>query len=154
MNAKLVSSVVRCLGLLFVLAAFGVSAPATVITTGYIDPGGAATQPDPWSIGGSLSVPYEGNGTLNIEAEGEVSNSWGYIGRSSGSTGVATVSGAGSKWTNSSSLSVGYSGNGTLNIEAGGEVSNSWGYIGDESGSTGIAPVTVAMPVEPASLPM
>ena len=68
----------------------------------------------------------------------------GYIGLNSGSTGTATVTGAGSTWANSSNLSVGYSGQGTLLVEDGGAVTNSTGYIGRFSGSTGTATVTGA----------
>jgi len=41
---------------------------ASVITTGDVDPGGAATQPDPWLIVGNLRVGDSGNGTLNVKA--------------------------------------------------------------------------------------
>ena len=95
MNAKLVSSVVCCLGLLFVLAAFGVSAPATVITTGDVHLGGGCNPTQPDYCG--LYVGYNGNGTLNVEAGGEVSNGPGVIARGSGSTGTVTVTGVGSK---------------------------------------------------------
>ena len=40
----------------------------------------------------------------NIEAGGQVSNTTGYLGYNSGSSGTATVTGDGSKWTNSGSL--------------------------------------------------
>ena len=89
-----------------------------------------------------MEVGDSGSDTLNVEAGGVVSNTNGYIGNSSSSTGVATVTGSGSQWTNSSYLFVGSSGSGTLNVEAGGVVSNTSGYIGTYSSSTGIATVT------------
>ncbi|MBM4018781.1 MAG: PEP-CTERM sorting domain-containing protein, partial [Planctomycetes bacterium] len=89
-----------------------------------------------------LFVGYDGNGTLNVEAEGQVRNTYCYLGFDSGSTGTATVTGAGSKWTNSGALYVGYNGNGTLSVEAGGQVSNTDGYLGSYSGSAGAATVT------------
>ena len=63
---------------------------------------------------------YQGNGTLNVEAGGVVSNTSGYIGHF-GSTSVATVTGANSQWNNSNSLYIGeyetqVDGSGTLNI--------------------------------------
>ena len=117
-------------------------ARASVITTGNVVPGGAATQSDPWAVGGSLKVGDSGNGTLNVEAAGLVSNTKGYIGYQSGSTGEATITGTDSHWNNSVELYVGVVGDGTLNVEAGGLVSNTRGYIGYQSGSTGETTVT------------
>ena len=115
---------------------------ASVITTGNVVPGGAATQSDPWAVGGSLKVGNSGNGTLNVEAAGLVSNTKGYIGYQSGSTGEATITGTDSHWNNSVELYVGVVGDGTLNVEAGGLVSNTRGYIGYHSDSTGETTVT------------
>ena len=115
---------------------------ASVITTGNVVPGGANTQSDPWAVGDSLKVGDSGNGTLNVEAAGMVSNTAGYIGYHSGSTGEATVTGTSSLWNNTGNLHVGVAGDGTLNVKAGGVVSNSTGRIGDQSGSTGKATVT------------
>ena len=70
----------------------------------------------------------------------EVSRPRRYIGDSSGSTGVVTVDGAGSKWTDDV-LIVGYNGNGRLSIANGGSVSNSRADIGYNSGSTGAVTV-------------
>ena len=94
-----------------------------------------------WTNSGYLYIGNSGNGTLNITNGGKVSNTYGYLGYNSGSTGTATVDGAGSTWTNSSDLYIGNSGNGTLNITNGGKVSNSYGYLGYNSGSTGTATV-------------
>jgi len=112
--------------LLFVLMAWVAPAWATVITTGDVDPGGAATQPDPWNVGGNLEVGNYGDGTLNVTDGGMVSNTYGYIGVESGSTGEVTVTGAGSRWNNSSHLLVGKNGHGTLNITDGGTVQVEW----------------------------
>ena len=97
------------------------SVRATVITTGDVNPGGAGSQPDPWVLGFMLNVGNNGNGTLNVEAGGAVSNTYGYVGKYSGSTGEATVTGADSEWTNSNSLTIGghdseVGGSGTLNL--------------------------------------
>ena len=107
--------------LVVVFIAVVVPARATVITTGDVSPGGAATQPDPWTVGGDLTVGYFGDGTLNVEAGGLVSNIEGRIGYESGSSGTATVTGAGSEWNSSGYLYIGgksYSsgGSGTLNL--------------------------------------
>ena len=77
-----------------------------------------------WTNSGSLYVGNCGNGTLNITGGGAVSNTNGYIGYNSGSTGTVTVAGTGSTWTNSGDLDVGNYGSGTLNITGGGAVSN------------------------------
>ena len=137
----LISIAAALVWLLPVVGPFAAPARASVITTGDVDPGGAGTQPDPW-FRASLYVGNEGTGTLNVESGGVVSSTYGYIGAQSGSTGVATVTGAGSQWNNSGSLSVGQSGSGTLNVEVGGVVSNTYGYIGRYADSTGVATVT------------
>ncbi|MDB2526811.1 hypothetical protein N9X53_08990, partial [Mariniblastus sp.] len=98
------------------------------------DPNGAKL-----TVGG---VGFNIGGNLNIQSGGTFDNTAGYIGRYSGSTGIATVTGSGSQWNNSNFLSVGEEGNGTLNVEAGGLVSNTEGYIGLNSSSTGVATVT------------
>jgi fibronectin-binding autotransporter adhesin len=85
------------------------------------------------------------NGTLNITGGGAVIDAVAdgatYIGTSGDSTGVATVSGAGSKWTNKAALYVGNGGTGTLVIASGGTVSDTVGYIANISGSKGTATV-------------
>ena len=58
-----------------------------------------------------MLVGIHGTGTLNVLNGGVVSNTSGYVGYLSGSTGTATVDGAGSQW-NSTSLDVG--GNGSI----------------------------------------
>ncbi|MCC6125757.1 MAG: PEP-CTERM sorting domain-containing protein [Pirellulales bacterium] len=92
---------------------------------------------------GKLYVGYNGSGALKIEASGQVSNSEGYVGYYSGSTGTATITGAGSIW-NSGDLYVGYIGSGVLTIEAGGQVSSAIGVLGKNAGSMGTATVTGA----------
>ena len=103
---------VSFLAALAVLSVTAGPAQASVITTGDVDPGGAAAQPDPWAVGGNLYVGKTGTGTLTAEAGGVVSSLNGRIGDQSNSTGMATVSGSGSQWNNVGSLSVGTSGEG------------------------------------------
>jgi T5SS/PEP-CTERM-associated repeat protein/autotransporter-associated beta strand protein len=90
-----------------------------------------------WTNSGELYVGASGDGTLTIRNGGAVSNSIGYIGMDSGTTGAATVDGAGSTWTNSAGLHVGYLSAGTLNIRSGGVVSASTMSIASQVGSTG-----------------
>ena len=83
-----------------------------------------------------------GDGTLNVQAGGTVSSTFGYVAISEGSTGAATVTGLGSAWTNTASLEVGHFGDAILSVEAGGTVSNTDGYIAPFPGATGSATVT------------
>jgi T5SS/PEP-CTERM-associated repeat protein len=103
------------------------------------------------SINGMLEVGKGGTGTLTIADGGKVSNSsWAYIGRDSGSTGTATVTGPGSTWTAGSSSTilvlVGSSGTGTLTIADGGSLLSPTGSvtIGYDSASSGTVIVTGA----------
>jgi len=90
-----------------------------------------------WTNSSDLYVgAFGGTGTLNIQNGGTVTNTIGFIGYDAGSTGTATVDGAGSTWTNSSSLQVGREGNGTLNL-TGGVVSSSLVDLAVNVGSTG-----------------
>jgi len=93
MNVTLMFRAVCYASLVVVLAVLETSAPADVITTGDVDPGGAAVQSDPWPVGGKLYVGKSAAGTLNVEAGSVVSNTYGYIGYNHGSMGTATVSG-------------------------------------------------------------
>ena len=62
--------------ILVLLLVIGVApSRASVVSTGDVDPGGAATQSDPWIIDGDLKVGDSGDGTLVVEASGEVSRS-------------------------------------------------------------------------------
>jgi fibronectin-binding autotransporter adhesin len=88
------------------------------------------------STNGDLGAGWNGTGSLTIQDGITVTSNSGYLGYHSGSTGLATVNGTGSKWTNSNHLNVGYSGSGTLIIKNGGTV-NGGGHIGYNSGSTG-----------------
>ncbi len=144
MNLTLMFRVVCYVSLVVVLAVLETPAPADVITTG-----DAAVQPDPWAVGGNLYVGRalrpDAAGTLNVEAGGVVSNSHGYLGYYSSSTGEATVTGAGSQWDSSGVFAVGNNGTGVLNVESSGVISNtSDGFIGRYSHSTGEATVTGA----------
>jgi T5SS/PEP-CTERM-associated repeat protein len=111
-----------------------------------------------------LHVGFYGNGSINITNGGTVRSVSGYLGSKSGSSGTATVDGAGSLWTNSGDLYVGYagsgkltvinggalsssyvyvggSGSGALNVAAGGSIGSSYVYLGYNSGSSGTATV-------------
>ena len=92
---------------------------------------------------GTLPIGLDGNGTLTIEPGGSASVLNGQIGVMPGSTGTATIRGAGSRWNISRFLSLGLDGDGTLTIEDGGAVGvgNLGAAIGDLFNSTGRATV-------------
>lgn len=76
-------------------------------------------------------VGGNGNGILNIENGGKVSNAYGSLAVYSGATSVATVKGTNSLWENSGELFVGVNGIGSLNIENGGKVTDLNGLMGE-----------------------
>ena len=93
------------------------------------DAGGRATAQN-------LIVGESGVGILAVQNGGILTDSGGFVGDLPGSSGTATVSGAGSTWTNSGTIQVGAAGTGTLTIENGGTVnSGGGGSIGLSAGS-------------------
>jgi T5SS/PEP-CTERM-associated repeat protein len=88
-----------------------------------------------------LRVGVSATGALTIQSGGTMNNTLGIIADNVGSTGTATVNGAGSSWTNSGDFYVGHNGNGTLTISNGGTVSNAVGFVGRYSTSTSTATV-------------
>ena len=90
------------------------------------------------SDNGDLGAGWKGSGSLTIKDGLAVASANGYLGRCTGSSGTATISGTGSTWTNSGSLYVGYDGSGTLNIANGGTVSvNGTTYVAYDTGASG-----------------
>ncbi|MEM0965653.1 MAG: autotransporter-associated beta strand repeat-containing protein [Verrucomicrobiota bacterium] len=111
-------------------AGAGATSTATITGTG-----------STWNINdsevGELVVGADGEGILNINAGGKVTNSRGTLARNSGSVGSATVSGTGSQWENTLELVVGRIGDGTLRIEDGALVTAPNVFIARVGGSTG-----------------
>ena len=95
-----------------------------------------------WLVGRVLSVGNQGTGQLTIQAGGDVVNLDAAIGDRFGSTGAATVTGAGSTWICGDELFVGEFGAGAPTITDGGSVDDVVAIIGRNSGSSGT--VTVA----------
>jgi T5SS/PEP-CTERM-associated repeat protein len=110
---------------------------------GYLGGAGTATidgtapddSPSEWICSGDLSVGRFATGHLNVSGGANVQNAFGYIGRSSGSFGAATIDGKASLWKNTSELTVGSSATGLMDITGGGAVESTNGYIGKSSGS-------------------
>ena len=117
-------------------------------STGTVTVVGSASS---WNISSNIYVGYTGTGlgTLRVEGGSVVSNTEAYIGygQTSGfpgfpSTGIATVTGSGSRWNSRGDIVVGRLGSGTLNLEDGGVVNNGTGILATDSGLTGTATVT------------
>jgi T5SS/PEP-CTERM-associated repeat protein len=75
-----------------------------------------------WSNTQNLLVGLGGNGTLNVQDGGMVTNKTGALGVLFGSSGTAMVTGPNSQWNNTGDLHVGNFGSGTLNVTGGGAV--------------------------------
>lgn len=122
---------------------------ATNWSTGVVPTAGSAvvvdtTAPNATLISGGpalangMSVGLTGTGALTIANGGSLMSNLAYVGNMAGSTGTATVTGAGSLW-NAQLLVVGSHGTGTLAILNGGAVDTTdWEVaIADHSGSSG-----------------
>lgn len=83
------------------------------------------------------------SGSLVIADGGTLSNGAGNIGRNTGGTGTATVTGAGSSWS-ANNLYIGTSGTGTLTIADGGSVNSEVGVIGSIASAMGTVTVSGA----------
>ncbi len=84
-----------------------------------------------------MGAGYSGAGSLSISDGFRLDSGNGYLGYLSGSTGAATVSGAGTRWNIDSDLHVGYYGDGVLNIADGATVAVGSTYLARYAGSTG-----------------
>lgn len=106
------------------------------------------TVPNPTVVNGAnavakgVSVGVTGTGMLTISGAGTLNSNLALVGNMVGSTGSATVTGAGSTWA-AQGMAVGYHGAGTLTISNGGAVTTTvWeASIGDSAGSTGAVTV-------------
>ena len=87
---------------------------------------------------GAMGAGYTGTGSLSVSDGLDVACTTGYLGYHAGSTGTATVAGAGSTFSAGAGLHVGFGGSGALNINNGGVV-NVTGEtrVADQAGSTG-----------------
>lgn len=94
--------------------------------------------------GAAFYIGNAGTGTLNVQNSGSVSSVGAMsLGRMGGSTGTATIDGAGSNLSVSNILYIGSGGSGTLNVQNGATASNTGTLrIGNSAGSTGIATIT------------
>lgn len=109
--------------------------------TTWLNTGGAFDLLGMW-VGGS------GNGTLEVEAGAKLNSFEGRLARYAGSTGTATVTGAGTFWENDwergGSMHVGETGDGLLTVSEGAHILDHTGYVATYSNSTGEVNVTGA----------
>lgn len=105
-----------------------------------IDP----ADPTTWTSGTLGYIGTTADGSIQVNGGSELLSSDGVLGTDPGSTGKATIAGAGSQWNSTAGLYVGLSGGGTLSVEEGGRVSSANGHLGYLSDSTGEATITGA----------
>lgn len=91
---------------------------------------------------GHVNLGEYGTGSMVVSNGGRVSNANAVLGQFAGSTGTATVDGAGSSWTNSGSFQVGIGGNGSVTISNGGAVFAADSVMGASHGAIGTVVVT------------
>ncbi len=95
-----------------------------------------------FSTGKNLTIGKQGSGELSVSQGGEVTtNSFALLAEMTGSSGTATVSGAGSKWTVKSVLNIGSKGRGSLSVEGGATVASAGGTLSEFSSGTADASV-------------
>ncbi|NNF41977.1 MAG: hypothetical protein HKO59_12540 [Phycisphaerales bacterium] len=91
-----------------------------------------------WTSQDAVFVGNAGDGTLAVSAAGVAECQQPVrLGDDFGSTGVVTVSGAGSALTVNAALSVGNGGTGTVTVDAGGTLTTSGSFVADDIGSSG-----------------
>lgn len=113
------------------------TAQGAIVISGNIVPPYVDPYPDPWNVGGQLTIAETSDGSMMVDNGSDVIDTIGCIGYSNDTTGTVTVDGAGSSWTNSGSLYVGRYGSGILTIQNGGSVCNTTSRLGYWSGGNG-----------------
>ena len=95
----------------------------------------------------NILVGYtSGTGTFSISGGGTATNAFdAIIGFASGTTGIATVTGAGSTWTSAQGFYVGFAGTGTLNVTNGGQVFQAGAAFNTFLGFTGTGDGTISV---------
>ena len=111
---------------------------------GYAATGSGTVNVDGAQLIANLSVGYAGIGVLNITNGGTVDTGSANLelGFQSGSSGTATVSGAGST-LNAYGVYVGYNGTGVLTVSNGGAVTATDFYVGGDSSNNGDGTVNI-----------
>ena len=98
---------------------------------------------DPWHVIPNLTIGFTAAGTMRVEGGSVVdSDGWSYLGYHAGSSGMATITGAGTTWDSFRQITVGFAGNGTMDVEDGAQVLSGGARIAEFGSSTSIATVT------------
>ena len=120
------------IALVLCCAYFAVHPARAAIVMGDVEP----ADPSEWTTFTRVYIGNTASGTLTLDSGTLTSNS-AYIGNSSGTTGLVTISGAGSTWK-PGSLYVGGSGSGVLSVTDGGSFGSGYYiYLGYAAGSAG-----------------
>jgi T5SS/PEP-CTERM-associated repeat protein len=90
---------------------------AAIIPSGDIDP--VYPGSDPWSVGGSLVVGWDAQGTLDVSGGSEIWSDHAILGYAYTGDGWVTLSGSGTLWDNAGELWIGGSGIGELRLDGG-----------------------------------
>ena len=85
-----------------------------------------------------------GLGSLDIANGGQANDHDGFVALEAGSTGIVTLSGAGSTWTNRGRSIIGLRGSGFLSITSGAHVSDDESFLGSVDNAVGTVTVSVA----------
>jgi T5SS/PEP-CTERM-associated repeat protein/autotransporter-associated beta strand protein len=134
---------------LFTAASIRPVSAQSVTATGLVDPTSAS--PSNWDLGtaSQLVVGDGGDGTLDIENGGTVSDGFGTIGWDPAGGGQSTLtvsgsdgSGNASTWTNAFPIFIGMTSTASLLVENGGVVNSDEGNIGADAGSIGTVTVS------------
>ena len=116
---------------------------ADITPVGDIDPVYPGGTPDPWNVGGDLTIGNTAVGSIDVNDGSKIISVYGYVGRDAGSDGTVTITDPCSYWTNSSFLYIGFHGDANMYISNGGHVTNTQsGFIGYHSDSTGLVTIT------------
>lgn len=99
-----------------------------------------------WTCAGSvMAVGSSSDGTLIVNGGGVVTSAWGEIASQTGTTGITTIFGAGSRWDMPGSVTaVGLRGIGIMSIVSGGVVTSGYAEIGGMAGAYGSVGVSGA----------
>ena len=76
----------------------------------------------PWYSWTQATIGNTGSGTLTVDAGSQFASWNAILGKSSGGTGSAVITGPGSLWSNTDQIFIGVEGSGTLTVEDGGQV--------------------------------
>ncbi|QEG36835.1 putative lipoprotein [Bythopirellula goksoeyrii] len=94
-----------------------------------------------WTSSVSGYIGRTSDGSVLVDGGSTLRSSGGYLGYDTGVTGIATITGIGTKWNNSGLL-VGVAGTGIVNVESGAELDGRTVILGNDQGSSGTLNIT------------